>query len=310
VTTAAPGLAAEEVEQQITVPLERALNGVPGLAKMRSNSTFGLSIINMRFRDGYEDYWVRQRVTERISDVTLPSGTSTSLIPMTAPEGEIFRYTVESDSKNLMELSEIHRWIIIPALQQVPGVANADNFGGFTKEFRLDLDATELLRYDVGINDVTDAVNANSANAGGGARARPTELRRPRRRAGQDWMTSATSWWRTRHHADPGARPGTLTYTHQSVRAFGGREPDTIEGIVQMLVPRTRRRSSGSSRLLAELKPQLDALDAPFVPYIDRGISCRPPSTRSPTPCSKASASSASCSSCSWATGAARWSSQ
>jgi cobalt-zinc-cadmium resistance protein CzcA len=70
VTTDAPGLAAEEVEQQITVPLERALNGVPGLARMRSNSTFGLSIINMRFRDGYEDYWVRQRVTERIGDVT------------------------------------------------------------------------------------------------------------------------------------------------------------------------------------------------------------------------------------------------
>ena len=121
VTTAAPGLAAEEVEQQITVPLERALNGVPGLASMRSNSTFGLSIITMRFRDGYEDYWVRQRVSERIGDVTLPAGVSTSLIPMTAPEGEIFRYTVESDTKNLMELSEIHRLIIIPALLQVPG---------------------------------------------------------------------------------------------------------------------------------------------------------------------------------------------
>ena len=111
VTTAAPGLAAEEVEQQITVPLERALNGVPGLARMRSNSTFGLSIINMRFRDGFEDYWVRLRVQERIADVTLPPGISTGLIPMTAPEGEIFRYTVESDTKNLMELSEIHRWI-------------------------------------------------------------------------------------------------------------------------------------------------------------------------------------------------------
>src|SRR5262245_1479761 len=103
VTAAAPGLAAEEVEQQITVPLERALNGVPGLARMRSNSTFGLSIINMRFREGLEDYWVRQRVQERIADVTLPPGISTSLIPMTAPEGEIFRYTVESDTKNLLE---------------------------------------------------------------------------------------------------------------------------------------------------------------------------------------------------------------
>src|SRR3984893_12313144 len=172
VTTPAPGLAAEEVEQQITVPLERALNGVPNLTRMRSSSTFGLSIITMRFRDGSEDYWQRLRVSERIAQVTLPAGISTSLIPVTAPEGEIFRYTLESDTKNLMELSEIHRWIIIPALQQVPGVANADNFGDFTREFRLDLDATELLRYTVGLNDVVTSINSNTSNAGGGRVAR------------------------------------------------------------------------------------------------------------------------------------------
>src|SRR5258708_18797365 len=116
VTVDAPGLAAEEVEQQITVPLERALNGVPGLARMRSNSTFGLSIITMRFRDGFEDYWVRQRVSERIADVTLPAGISTSLIPMSAPQGENFRYTVQSDTKQPMEHSETHPRIIIQAL--------------------------------------------------------------------------------------------------------------------------------------------------------------------------------------------------
>src|ERR1700674_2564485 len=146
VTTQAPGLAAEEVEQQITIPLERALNGVPGLAIMRSSSTFGLSLISMTFRDGSEDYWERQRVTERISGVTLPSGITPSLDPVMSPEGEIYRYTLESDTKNLMELSEIQRWIVLSALRQVPGVANVDNFGGLTREFRLDLDATELLR--------------------------------------------------------------------------------------------------------------------------------------------------------------------
>ena len=172
VTTQVPGLAAEEVEQQITIPLERALNGTPGLASMRSISTFALSQINLLFRDGAEDYWERQRVRERIGDVSLPGGAAAGLDAVSAPELEIYRYTLESDTKNLMELSEYQRWVIQPALRQVPGVADVDNFGGFTRQFRLDLDPTELLRYGLGINDVVNAVNANSANAGGGRVAR------------------------------------------------------------------------------------------------------------------------------------------
>src|SRR5215831_14287495 len=168
VTTQVPGLAAEEVEQQITIPLERALNGTPGLVSMRSVSTFGLSQINLLFRDGAEDYWQRQRVKERIEDVTLPPGASAGLDAVSAPELEIYRYTLQSDTKNLMELSEYQRWVIQPALKQVPGVAEVDNFGGFTRQFRLDLDPTELLRYGLGINDVINAINNNTANAGGG----------------------------------------------------------------------------------------------------------------------------------------------
>src|ERR1700726_1121257 len=106
VTAQVPGLAAEEIEQQITIPLERALNGTPGLTSMRSISTFALSQINLLFRDGAEDYWERQRVIERIGGVTLPAGIAPSLNAVSAPELEIYRYTLESDSKNLMELSE------------------------------------------------------------------------------------------------------------------------------------------------------------------------------------------------------------
>jgi len=95
VTTQVPGLAAEEVEQLITVPLEREINGTPGLLLMRSSSTFGLSLITVLFRDGYEDYWVRQRLTERITQAVLPAGASPSLDPVAGPGGEIFRYTLE-----------------------------------------------------------------------------------------------------------------------------------------------------------------------------------------------------------------------
>src|SRR5438132_11880298 len=94
VSTLAPGLAAEEVEQQITIPLERELNGTPGLLLMRSKSTFGLSLITIVFRDGIEDYWSRQRITERIQNVTLPKDLTPSLSPVTSPTGQIYYYTM------------------------------------------------------------------------------------------------------------------------------------------------------------------------------------------------------------------------
>jgi heavy metal efflux system protein len=104
VVTQAPGLAAEEVEQQITIPLERELNGTPGLLLMRSKSTFGLSLITMVFREGIENYWSRQRITERIQNVTLPPGLTPGLDPVTSPTGQIYYYTLESDTKGQREL--------------------------------------------------------------------------------------------------------------------------------------------------------------------------------------------------------------
>src|SRR5579862_6981795 len=168
VTTQMPGLAAEEVEQLITVPLERQINGTPGLFLMRSTSTFGLSLITVLFRDGYEDYWARQRLLERISQATLPPGATPSLDPVAGPGGEIYRYTLESSTKNLQELSEIQRWTVIPALKSVPGVVDDTNFGGFTTEYQLDLDPNQLQHYGLGITDVINAINNNNTNAGGG----------------------------------------------------------------------------------------------------------------------------------------------
>src|SRR6202044_897851 len=168
VTTQVPGLAAEEVEQLITVPLERAINGTPGMILMRSQSTFGLSLITGLFRDGYDDYWVRQRLNEPISQAVLPAGAAPSPDPVSGPDGEIYRSTLESDSKNLQELSEIQRWKVIPALKSVPGVVDDVNFGGFTTEYQLDLDARQLQHYGLGITDVMTAINNNNTNAGGG----------------------------------------------------------------------------------------------------------------------------------------------
>jgi len=167
VVTQVNGLAAEEVEQQITIPLEREIMGVPGMHVMRSKSTFGLSLITVVFKDGAEDYWSRQRLQERIAGVSLPYGAQPSLDPLTSPIGEIYRYTLVSKTRDLRELSELQFWKVIPRLKQVAGVVDVANFGGLTTQFMLEFDPVMLSKYNISLNQITQAISANNANAGG-----------------------------------------------------------------------------------------------------------------------------------------------
>ncbi len=275
VSTQAPGLASEEVEQEITIPLERALAGTPGLANMRSSSTFGLSLITLIFREGAEDYWSRQRVTERVNSVTLPPGIQPGLDPVTGPAGEIYRYTLESDSKNLMELSEIQKWTVIPAFKQVAGVVDVANFGGFTMQYQVDLDPVELQRFGVGLNDVVTAINSNSSNAGGSRISRGE----------QGYVIRGIGMVRTL--GDIGAIVvtqrngvpilvrdlGKLVYSHQEREGILGKNanPDTIEGIVLLLKYQNPSEVlKGIHAQAAELTKQLEPMGVRIVPYIDR----------------------------------------
>ncbi len=167
VITQVPGLAAEEIEQQITIPLERVLNGLPGLNTMRSKNTFGLSAVILVFNDGVDDYWARQRVQERLTEVDLPYGAVPGLNPLTSPTGEIYRYIIESKSHDLRELTELNKWIIIPRLKQVTGVADVSNFGGITTQFQIEIDPRKLEQYNLSLSDVTDKIEKNNSNAGG-----------------------------------------------------------------------------------------------------------------------------------------------
>jgi heavy metal efflux system protein len=275
VTTQMPGLAAEEVEQLITVPLEREINGTPGLLLMRSESTFGLSLITVLFRDGYEDYWVRQRLLERINQVTLPNGAAPSLDPVAGPGGEIYRYTLESDTRNLQELSEIQRWKVVPALKSVPGVVDDSNFGGFTTEYQLDLDPRQLQHYGLGITDVINAINNNNANAAGGRVSR----------GDQSYVIRGVGLIRSL--ADIGATVvtqvngtpllvrdlGRTTLSHQEREGILGKDnnPDTIEGIVLMLKYQNPSQTlEGIHAKVNELNAELAHEGVRIVPYIDR----------------------------------------
>jgi cobalt-zinc-cadmium resistance protein CzcA len=275
VTTQIPGLAAEEVEQLITVPLERAINGTPGMILMRSQSTFGLSLITVLFRDGYDDYWVRQRLNERISQAVLPAGAIPSTDPVSGPGGEIYRYTLESDTKNLQELSEIQRWKVIPALKSVPGVVDDVNFGGFTTEYQLDLDPKQLQHYGLGITDVLNAINDNNTNAGGGRVSR----------GDQSYVIRGVGLIHTLEQigsivvTQVGGTPvlvrdlGRMTLSHQEREGILGKDnnPDTIEGIVLMLKYQNPSETlRGVHAKVNEVNAALASEGVKIVPYIDR----------------------------------------
>src|SRR5580658_6942218 len=275
VTTQIPGLAAEEVEQLITVPLERAINGTPGMILMRSQSTFGLSLITVLFKDGYDDYWVRQRLNERISQAVLPAGASPSTDPVSGPGGEIYRYTLESDTKNLQELSEIQRWKVIPALKSVPGVVDDVNFGGFTTEYQLDLDPAQLQHYGLGITDVINAINNNNTNAGGGRVSRGDQSYVIRGVGLMHSLEDIGSTVVTQASGTPVLVRdlGRTTLSHQEREGILGKDnnPDTIEGIVLMLKYQNPSQTlRGIHAKVDELNRELAKLDVRIVPYIDR----------------------------------------
>jgi cobalt-zinc-cadmium resistance protein CzcA len=166
-----PGHAAEEVEQQVTVPIERALNNVPRVIARRSRTIFGLSVVELTFADPTDDYFARQLVMEKLRDAALPDGVAPSLGPLTSGIGEMYRYRLEGadheSGEEAINLREIQDWVVIPRLLQVPGVADVAPFGGLVKQFQIEVDPLALEKYRLSVKQISDAISANNKNAGG-----------------------------------------------------------------------------------------------------------------------------------------------
>lgn len=167
------GRAAEEVEQQVTVPIERALQNTPNVLDRRSRTIFGLSVVQLTFKDGTNDYFARQQVIERLSAAELPAGVSPELAPLSTAVGEIYRYSVEAPPNySQAELRDLQDWVIKPALLQVDGVADVVTFGGPLKQFHIITSPEKLRKYNLTLQEVMNAVDANNQNTGGNIIAR------------------------------------------------------------------------------------------------------------------------------------------
>jgi cobalt-zinc-cadmium resistance protein CzcA len=190
VISQAPTMSPLEVEQLVTYPIEQACAGLPHSTELRSLSKFGLSMVTVVFEDGTDLYFARQLVMERIWTVQdeLPEGARSGLGPISTGLGEVFQYTLESPSRDLMELRTLQDWVLRPILRTVPGVAGVDSFGGSVRQFHVVADPSALLRYDLALEELAAAVAANNAVAGGAFVERGGEQYVVR---GDGWVRSA-----------------------------------------------------------------------------------------------------------------------
>ncbi len=169
VITQWPGISAEQVEQQVTVPLETALNGIPHVVHLRSFSIFGLSDIKMIFDDDSSNDWNRERVLERLTQATLPAGVTPQMGTDWSPAGQIYFFTLHSTNPqyDVMELKSLEDWVVEKNLKAVPDIVDVNTFGGPTREYQVRVDPNKLIAYGLSLAQVEQQLTNNNTNAGG-----------------------------------------------------------------------------------------------------------------------------------------------
>jgi cobalt-zinc-cadmium resistance protein CzcA len=271
VITLYPGQPTEEVERRVSIPLERALNGTPGLFRLRSISLFGLSFVTLTFEDGVEVEVARQRVLERLRDVDLPEGVTPQLGPLATPIGEVYRYTLESSSSDPMTLRTIQDWVVRPQLLRVPGVADVVSYGGLVREIHVEPDPTKMSALGIGLQELHAALTKASDNASGGYVERGSEV----------FVIRSLGIFRSIEDIEKvrvGFKDGVPVLLKDVARVSVGYAPrqgvvtrddneDAVEGIVLM------RRGQNPSVVLAALRKKIDQLNLSILP---EGVKIKP----------------------------------
>jgi cobalt-zinc-cadmium resistance protein CzcA len=164
-----PGIAAEQIEQQVTIPLETVMNGIPHVVHLRSFSLFGLSDVKLVFDDEEENAWNRERVLERLSQVTLPPGVVPQMGTDWSPVGQIYFFTLRSTNPryDAMELKSVEDWVVEKNFKAVPNIVDVASFGGPTREYQVRVDPNRLISYGLSLAQVEQQLTNNNVNAGG-----------------------------------------------------------------------------------------------------------------------------------------------
>ncbi|HEY2774223.1 MAG TPA: CusA/CzcA family heavy metal efflux RND transporter [Candidatus Binatia bacterium] len=259
-----PGLAPEEIERQITIPLERSLNGTPSMIGMRSESLFGLSLIFLTFDDDADPFKARAWVGERISTTDLPEGVTPVLGPEDTPLGEIFQYRLSSDRHSLYDIRATQQNLVTRVFKQVPGVADVVSSGGFLEEYHVEVDPDQLLARDLTIQDVTTALEHANLSVGGGF-LRHGEQEMVVRSVG--WMSGPDDVGNVVLKSQNGS-PITVADVARIVRSYTPRrgsvglneQPEIIEGFVLM------RRGENPSQVLEGVHAKVEQLNNGMLP--------------------------------------------
>ncbi len=254
------GQPTEEVERQIGLPLERALNGTPDMTRLRNLSMFGLSQVTLTFRDGTDGLWARQQVLERLREAELPEGVTPELGPYATPIGEVYRYTLKGAQGDPMKLRTLQDWVVRPMLLRVNGVADVVSYGGLQKVIQVEPLPQSLASYGLTLQDLEEAVRKGSQNASGGVMERGAE----------QFVIRSEGLFKSLddiRNAGVSERDGTPIYVkdvaavteswapRQGVVSEGG-SYDAVEGIVLM------RRGENPSVVLERLKEQIAHVNA------------------------------------------------
>ncbi len=264
VITLFPGQPAEEVERQIGLPIERALNGTPGLIRLRNLSLFGLSYITLTFADGVDPLFARAQVLERLRSVDLPPGVQADLGPLATPIGEVYRYTLDGGGGDPMRLRTVQDWIVRPRLLRVLGVADVVSYGGLVREVHVQPSPAKLAAFGLTLEDLENSLRKGSVNASGGVLEHGAE----------QFVIRSEGLFRTL--ADIGAvhvtsRDGTPVRVRDVASVRNGWTPrqgvvshadnyDGVQGIVLM------RRGENPSDVLARVREAVAELDARLAP--------------------------------------------
>jgi cobalt-zinc-cadmium resistance protein CzcA len=263
VITLFPGRAAEEVEKQVTIPIEIGLSGIPHSVRLFSHTQFGLSFIAVTFDDAVDAYFSRQQVLERLRDVDLPAGVSPDLGPLATPIGEIYRYRLQG-SFSPTDLRTIQDWTVSRQLKTVSGVADVVTYGGFIKQYRVEPDLARMKAYGVTLQQLFTALGRGSSNAGGGYVDKGEQQYLIR---GIGLLKSADDIGNivvTQHGGTPILIRDISTIGEGGVPRQGlagqDQEDDVVTGLVLM------RKGENPSIVLADLKAKIDNLNSSVLP--------------------------------------------